>query len=347
MKQDVLISIFIPVFNGEKYLEETLLTIKKQSYKNIEILLVDDSSKDGSLNILNKFASQDSRFKVFKKTNGGITASSWNFILPKIAGDFIFYSSQDDLFSEDLIEKMVKKQKETNADTILPDVEFFFSKKSDSKKIVGLKGNRDVVLSGKQACIEALTWNIHGFTLSATKLYKNEFFPEDAFDSDEFITRKILFKSNKVVFSKGIFFYRQDNPNAITKKYTKKNFYVLNTLKRLFDFLEENNFNQKIVILAQFDLYRKLIKYSALFHLFRFDSESDKEEIKKFLDEFKKQKCTSNSLFRFIKISQGKMMFKLRILHLIYSFSFLFKIAVRVEKLRLKYNNNRPNGNFS
>jgi glycosyltransferase involved in cell wall biosynthesis len=342
MKQDVLISIFIPVFNGEKYLEETLLTIKHQTYKNIEILLVDDSSIDGSLNILNNFARQDSRFKVYEKTNGGMTALSWNFILPKITGDFIFYSSQDDLFSEDLVEKMVKKQKETNADTILPDVEFYFSDKQDSKKIIGLNGNRKIVLNGRQACIESLTWNIHGFTLSAKKLYENEFFPEDAFDSDEFITRKILFKSNKVVFSEGIFFYRQDNPDAITKNITKKNFYVLNTLKRVSDFLEENKFDQKIVTLAQFNLYRKLIKYTALYKIFRFDYKKDKEEIRTFLKQFKERNCTSNLIFRAIKFSEGRLGFKLRILYLIYTISFLYKIAVWVEIVRLKANNNIP-----
>jgi len=343
MKQDVLISIFIPVFNGEKYLEETLLTIKNQTYKNIEILLVDDSSIDGSLNILNNFARQDSRFKVYEKTNGGMTAASWNFILPKITGDFIFYSSQDDLFSENLVEEMVKKQKQTKADTVLPDMEFYFSNKRDNKKIIGLNGKRDVILSGKQACVESLTWKIHGFTLSAKKLYENEFFPEDAFDSDEFITRKILFKSNKVVFSEGIFFYRQDNPNAITKTITKKNFYVLNTLKRVLDFLEENNFNQKIVLLAQFDLYRKLIKYSALYKIFHFDSQKDKKEIRAFLKQFKERNCTSNSIFRVIKFSEGKLRFKLKILYLIYSNFFFYKIAVGVEIIRLKANNNIPN----
>ena len=62
---------------------------------------------------------------------------------------------------------------------------------------------------------------------------KNEFFPEDAFDSDEFMTRKLFLKSNKVVFSSGTFFYRQDNLKAITKIFSEKNFYVLNTLKMI------------------------------------------------------------------------------------------------------------------
>lgn len=83
MNKDLLISVFIPVYNGEKYLERTLQSIQQQTYANFEILLVDDSSTDGSLEILNQFAEKDARFKVFIKENGGIVAKSMNFILPK------------------------------------------------------------------------------------------------------------------------------------------------------------------------------------------------------------------------------------------------------------------------
>ena len=99
MINDLLISVFVPVYNGEKYLERTLLSIQQQTYANIEVLLVDDSSTDGSLEILKRFAEEDSRFKVFVKENGEIVAKSMNFIIPIIKGDFFFYSSQDDLFS--------------------------------------------------------------------------------------------------------------------------------------------------------------------------------------------------------------------------------------------------------
>ena len=61
----------MPVFNGENYLNETLSSIKNQTYSNIEVLLVDDSSTDGSKIILDKFGNEDDRFKVFLKENGG------------------------------------------------------------------------------------------------------------------------------------------------------------------------------------------------------------------------------------------------------------------------------------
>ena len=74
MLQDTLVTIFMPVYNGKKYLNETLTSIINQTYKNFEVLLVDDSSTDNSLFILKEFEKKDSRFKVFSKPNGGMVA---------------------------------------------------------------------------------------------------------------------------------------------------------------------------------------------------------------------------------------------------------------------------------
>ena len=243
MNNNLLITIFVPVYNGEKYLLQTLTSIKQQTYTNIEVLLVDDSSTDESLQIINKYAQEDKRFKVFVKENGGMVASSLNFIMPKIRGDYFFYSSQDDIFSLDLIEKMVQTQNETIADCIVPNMEFYFENKPNNRKVIGLNGNLTIELTGKEACVSSLNWTISGFMLIKSSLLKAEFFPEDAFDSDEFVTRKLFLKSNKVVFSEGVFYYRQDNVKAITKTFTKKNFFVLNSSWKLYNLLKEKNIN--------------------------------------------------------------------------------------------------------
>lgn len=284
-----IITIFIPVYNGEKFLHKTLTSIQNQTYTNFEVLLVDDSSTDNSKSILNDFANSDSRFKIFTKQNGGSVACSWNFIMSKIKGDFVFYSSQDDIFSVDLLEKMVEKQIETDADTVVPDMEFYYENTPNNEQIIGLNGNRKITLNGKQACIESIHWNIHGFTLTRTSIVKQELFPEDAFDTDEFMTRKWFLKSNQVVFSEGIFYYRQDNSNAITKNFSKKNFYTLNTLNRLYWLLKENQFPKNYIVEIQYNILLKYIHLSATHLFFNFNSPSDKEEINQFLTDFRKK----------------------------------------------------------
>jgi glycosyltransferase involved in cell wall biosynthesis len=334
--QDLLVTIFVPVFNGEKYLHETLISIKNQTYSNIEVLLVDDSSTDGSIIILDKFGKEDSRFKVFLKENGGMVACSWNFIMPEIKGDFIFYSSQDDLFSIDLVEKMVKKQLETKADMVLPDLEYYYENGNNNKRIIGFNGNRNVVLTGKNACSASLNWNIHGFALIKSSLLIEEVFPEDAFDSDDFITRKLFLKSNKVVFCKGIFYYRQDNPKAITKTFSKKNFYILNSILRMFYLLEENNFNKNQIINVQFSLLLNYLQLTAIHQFYDFDSKTEKEEIAQFLFDFRKKYLTQSFFLSNRNYAIGKLKLRFLLLLFAYKNDAIFKILAKVYSKRLQ-----------
>lgn len=336
MIQDLLVTIFVPVYNGEKYLNETLRSIKNQTYTNIEVLLVDDSSTDGGKNILNRFASNDDRFKVFTKKNGGMVSVSWNFIMPEIKGDYVFYSSQDDIFSLDLIEKMIRKQKETNADSIVPDMEFYFENKKNNKRIVGLNGNRAIVLSGKEACKASLNWTIHGFPLTKTSLLQNEFFFEDAFDTDEFISRKLFLNSNKVVFCEGIFYYRQDNPDAITKTFSVKNFYILNTLFRIFSLVKDNNFDKSLIINTQYSILIRYIQLSSRFQFYNFETEIDKEKVAFYLSDFKKNRLENS--FYFLTLGYAILSMRLRYLLLVIIFKIpvLFDLMISINSRRRK-----------
>lgn len=324
-----LVSIFVPVYNGENYLEETLNSIKKQTYKNIEVLVVDDSSTDSSLSILNNFAKEDSRFKVFVKENGGTVPHSMNYIIPEINGEFFFYSSQDDLFSIDLIEKMVERQLETKADCVLPDMEFYFENQNSNKQLIGLNGNRKVELNGKEAFIASLDWTIHGFALFKSSAVKAEYFPEDAFDSDEFITRKLFLQSNKVVFSEGSFFYRQDNSKAITKSFSKKNFYVLNTDWRLYTLIQENDFEPKIIFKIQSDIIHRYLNLYSTYENFEFKSENDKNEVGQFLKDFKKKKLNNSFLFNNFQYLVIKFKLKQVLLISILKSEFLFNLVIK------------------
>lgn len=334
----MLISIFVPVFNGEKYLKETLLSIKNQTYSNIEVLLVDDSSTDKSIIILDKFAKEDARFKVFTKENGGMVSCTWNFIKPEINGDYVFYSSQDDIFSVDLIEKMVERKKETNAEIILPDMEFYYENGTNNKRIIGFQGNRNAVLTGRNAFSESLNWNIHGFALIKASLIIEEFFPEDAYDSDDFVTRKLFFKTNKVVFCTGIFYYRQDNVNAITKTFSKKNFYTLNSLIKLYNLLGENNFNKNEILNVQYALLVKYFTLTSICQIYNFASKLDKDEIDQFLSDFKNKHLTPYFYLYNRNYAIKKLKLKFIMLLFVCKTDTLFKISSKIysKKITLK-----------
>lgn len=97
------ISIIVPVFNSEKFLERCIESILSQSYSNFELLLINDGSTDSSGNICNEYATKDSRIRVFHKPNGGVS-SARNIGLINASGQFICFVDSDDFISCDYLE---------------------------------------------------------------------------------------------------------------------------------------------------------------------------------------------------------------------------------------------------
>lgn len=98
-----LISIIVPIYNVQNYLERCLLSLQKQTYKNIEVLLIDDGSKDNSGKIADDFAKLDNRFKAFHLQNGGVSAAR-NFGLKSYTGEYVTFIDSDDYVDTHYIE---------------------------------------------------------------------------------------------------------------------------------------------------------------------------------------------------------------------------------------------------
>lgn len=286
------VGIFIPVYNGEKYIGDTIKSILQQTFTDLVIHCVDDTSTDSSFEILQNMTLVDDRIKIYQKVNGGNTAKSWNFILPIIKEDYIFYMSQDDLISSNALEEMIIKANETDADCILPDMVWYYENNNNNNndKIIGVNGNRNIILSGEQALVHSLFWTIHGFALRKRELYYNEFFPEDCFDSDEYMTRKLFSKSKTVAFSNGLFNFRQDNPDAITKDFTYKNYFSLITYYRVFNLLRGT---QDLTEIRKRWIYHIVYKHEILFKNFTnnvgINSLEEKRNVDKLFCKYRKK----------------------------------------------------------
>ena len=113
---NALISIIIPVYNAAGYLERSLGSVRAQTYTNLEIITVDDGSKDDSLKMLNSFAMSDSRIKVISKENGG-SSSARNAGLREATGEYIGFIDADDYIEPDMYENLAKVlDEDPNAD---------------------------------------------------------------------------------------------------------------------------------------------------------------------------------------------------------------------------------------
>ena len=98
-----LISVIIPVYNAEKFLKSCLDSVVNQTYKNLEIILVDDGSKDNSLEICKQYEKKDKRIKLICKKNGG-AASARNLALTIAKGDYITFVDSDDFINLEMYE---------------------------------------------------------------------------------------------------------------------------------------------------------------------------------------------------------------------------------------------------
>lgn len=120
------ISVIVPVYNAEYYLEQCLDTICNQTLKKIEIILVDDSSTDNSLSILQAYAKKDTRISIIENVHTGEgAASARNAGLAIAQGEYLSFLDADDFFALDMLEKTYAKAKECDADIVMYDAETF------------------------------------------------------------------------------------------------------------------------------------------------------------------------------------------------------------------------------
>lgn len=204
---EALVSVIIPMYNVEKYIDECIKSVINQTYKNLEIILINDGSTDNSYDICKKYSETDARIILINKENGG-SASAKNFGLKIAKGDYITFVDSDDFIQNDMIEYMLNKIEKTKADIIQCD---FISLYKDSK-VISKSGITEETISSQMFLKLFLTeWKN---SLFWNKLFKKEvikgvYFKEGRCIDDEFFTYKCVIKSRSVTLSdKIVYNYR-------------------------------------------------------------------------------------------------------------------------------------------
>lgn len=255
-----LITIFIPVYNGEIYLEKTINSIMLQSFRDFEVLFVDDNSTDASVSIINNASKKDSRIKVFQKKNEGSVPYSWNYLLSRgyLNSPWTLYMSQDDLLHPLLLENLVQTQRITKADAVIPSCRFF-SDEIDNKIFEALNAANDMTNRAAFGCISGhyafelmFDYTIPGFALWNTNIIKEIGMPTEAFNSDEGMQRIWILNCKKVAFEPTPFYYRQ-RKNSIGSGIGTHHFYSVLTEMRLLSVAKQENINLNKIYKAQYN----------------------------------------------------------------------------------------------
>lgn len=219
MKND-LISIIIPVYKVEKYLEKCIESVLKQTYTNLQIILVDDGSPDNCGKICDEYAKKDSRIEVIHKVNGGLSYAR-NVGISKAKGRYIGFVDSDDYIKEDMYEILLNLIKEYDADVsicnlydVIDGKEYIRNKENGIQEYSRLDILKEVLLDKN---IQNYAWN---------KLYKKELFDEIKYPigkkyEDIGTTFYVFEKCNKIVVTSEPEYYYLKRSDSLVNNVTE------------------------------------------------------------------------------------------------------------------------------
>ena len=255
-----LISIIIPVYNVEQYLSRCVDSVINQTYKNLEIILVDDGSTDNSGKICDEYALKDNRIKVIHKKNGGVS-SARNAGLDIAKGDYIGFVDSDDFIEHDMYEYLQNLIIEYDADISICSIEFIIKNKNIYKTLL----KKDELLNTNEA-LKVFYTQLYIYN----KLFNKCIMADLLFDTSVKIGEDMLFcleylkRCNRIIYGKEVKYHYVNNVLSATKKtfnidkltYFKSinifiNYAKDNNLKYLFKKLKEQKVYHAVGFLRQ------------------------------------------------------------------------------------------------
>lgn len=216
MKEE-LISVIVPVYNVQNYLKKCIQSIINQTYKNIEIILVNDGSTDDSGLICEKFSDVDSRISVVHKTNGGLSDAR-NVGIKMAHGKYIGFVDGDDYIDKLMYEKLINKMERSNADIAICGRCRIKEKAKRGKNV--FKNKKTYVLDKETAFKKFLTRKYFDSSacdkLFKRALFKDIKFPLGCTQEDILTFYKLLEKSKKVILLKEVLYFYVIRKGSIT-----------------------------------------------------------------------------------------------------------------------------------
>ena len=219
MEHPPLISVIIPIYNVENYLERCLNSIVHQSYPYMEIILVDDGSTDNCGKICDEWQKKDKRIKVIHKENGGLSDAR-NKGIDIATGEYISFIDSDDWIDLETYEISVQKMKECQAQIVAFNVCWVYEGKEYTPDLSA----EYEVMNSEQAILTTVG-NTKVRTTAWNKLYRADLigtfrFLKGRLNEDEFFTFRILDKADKIVYLHRECYYYFQRSNSIMGKYT-------------------------------------------------------------------------------------------------------------------------------
>lgn len=267
------ISIIVPVYNVEKWIDRCLKSIQRQSYKEFEVLLIDDGSTDNSSLICQKFVSEDNRFKYFKKNNGGLSDAR-NYGIDRAKGKYIIFIDGDDYVEDDYVKELFIAITKYNADIAICG---FLNVRVDGSLISEnrLPMTNKTIINGTEVIELSFNYQKLGWSLGCAwnKIYKFSLFHNLRFEKGRYYEDGLLFPflflnvNKAVLIHKALYDYVQRDSSIMHSKMTIKKIkdddYSMNKWINLFK--EENDKLYKLSIQKYKDwIINKWVNYKGI-----------------------------------------------------------------------------------
>ena len=289
MKED-LISVIVPVYNVEEYLDRCVESILNQTYTNLEIILIDDGSTDGSERKCDEWSKRDRRIIVIHKENGGLSDAR-NVGIERSKGDYIAFVDSDDYIRSDMYEILLNNLKDNDAD-VSAGMPTSFSKEEDLKnvqqseiKISYYKENEVFQqLFNDKIGETVVVWN----KLYSKKVFRDNLrFPKGKIHEEVFFAHRMLGNIQSIVYTTDKLYYYYKRQGSISNHFCIKRLDELDGMYDRMLYFKQKRFQDTIYPLLSFlAYYDKLIRFYGYFIFYNNDHEYDKnrKEIKQKFD---------------------------------------------------------------
>ena len=244
MISNKLVSVIVPIYNVENYIDKCVESICNQSYENIEVILVDDGSPDQCPTICDEWGRRDSRVRVVHKKNGGLS-SARNAGIALAKGSYLAFIDGDDFVSKDYIETLIYACEENNVKvSACGYVEYY----SENKQIIRC-GESTYAISGEEAIKDIFTMKNDIHVVAWNKLYAKELFEENdilypvgKIHEDVFTTYKFFANVDKVIYvNKPCYYYVQREGSIINQSFNPKRLQLLDAIEDIRPFVNEHS----------------------------------------------------------------------------------------------------------
>lgn len=222
-----LVSVVIPVYNVENYLEECIQSVLNQTYTNLDIVLGNDGSTDASAEICDRFAEIDDRARVFHTENRG-AALAKNFGVTQALGEYVLFVDSDDIAEKRMVETLYRQVEETGADIVIGNY-FLYDENDGQYKLYVLERDFCIEELSAQELIDrqAGKWHLNAsaFIMPVFKLFKKDLLLQVPFTNgrrfdDEATIHRLFIKSQKTIFvNDNLYIYRVRKGSIMTSQF--------------------------------------------------------------------------------------------------------------------------------